>query len=66
LDNLFGSPYSESSYNLKQASIGKYSLNDPTSWISPRSVYYLNLAVPNGPLVNKADTVPSQTQYYDG
>lgn len=62
------SPDSESSSAItyKQASIGKYTLDDPSGWVSPRIVDDLSLAFSDGPVVNKAETVPSQTQYYDG
>ena len=55
-----------SAITYKMASVGNYKLDDEAGWISPRIVDDLSLIINDGPVVNEAETVPSQTQYYDG
>ena len=55
-----------SAITYKFASVALYTLDDESGWISPKIVDDLSLMIRDGPVVNAAETVPSQTQYYDG
>ena len=71
--DIIGEAYSNSidsnpssAITYKFASVSLSTLEDETGWISPKIVDDLSLVVKDGPVVNAAETVPSQTQYYDG
>lgn len=57
---------SSSAITYNKASIGKYYLQDTAGWVSPRIVDDLSLVISDGPIINTAETIPSNTQYYDG
>jgi hypothetical protein len=57
---------SSSAITYKFASVSRYTIEDDSGWLSPRIVEDLSLSQNDGPVINKAEPVPSQTQYYDG
>ena len=71
--DIIGEAYSNSvdsrpssAITYKLASVSAYTLSDETGWVMPKIVDDLSLMSTDGPVVNEAETVPSQTQYYDG
>ena len=57
---------STSAITYKLASVAKYTIAEDSNWIIPKIIDDLSLVSNDAPVINKAEPIPSQTQYYDG